>query len=108
MSVLVTIVFNGDSAAAERYAAENPGALAEIVEDAAEHGLIAHRFYGEDGQIFMLDEWPDAESFQAFFTHMQPQIQPFLEAVGASGVVKTSRPVFWRKLETGDDYGWGA
>jgi len=79
--------------------------MREIVDHAAEHGIIAHRFYGAEGQILVIDEWPDEQSFQEFFAHMQPQIQPIMEA---AGITSEPRPVFWRKLDTGDDYGWGA
>jgi hypothetical protein len=103
MSLIMTIVSDGDPAGIERYAAQNPDRMREILDSAAAHGLIAHRFYGAEGQILVLDEWPDAESFQAFFTEMQPQIQPIMEA---AGVTAEPSPVFWRKLESHDDYGW--
>ena len=39
-----------------------------ILDSAKEHGVIAHRFYGsDDGQIMVVDEWPDEQSFQSFF-----------------------------------------
>jgi hypothetical protein len=102
MSVIMTLQFDGDPAAAERYAAEHPDEMQEILDHAAQHGLIAHRFYGADGKIMVLDEWPDAKSFQEFFAHMGPQIAPMMAAAGISG---EPQPVFWRKLETHDDYG---
>jgi hypothetical protein len=105
MSVIMTLSIEGDPAALERYAAENPETMREIVEHAVEHGLIAHRFYGGDGQILVLDEWPDEQSFREFFTHMESQIQPMMDA---AGVTSEPHPAFWRKLEAHDDYGWGA
>jgi len=105
MSVIMTLWVEGDPGGVERYAAENPEKMRAIVEHAAEHGLVAHRFYGADGQILVVDEWPDEQSFQEFFAHMQPQIQPIMEA---AGVTTEPRPVFWRKLDAHDDYGWGA
>jgi quinol monooxygenase YgiN len=105
MSVIMTLQFDGDPAAAERYAAEHPAEMQEIIDHAAQHGLIAHRFYGADGKIMVLDEWPDAQSFQDFFAHMEPQIAPMMAAAGISG---EPQPTFWRKLETNDDYGWDA
>jgi hypothetical protein len=106
MSVLMTMVFKGDGAALEQYAADNPDAMRGIVDHAVEHGLIAHRFYAsDDGQLMVIDEWPDADSFQHFFAHMADQIEPLMQA---AGVNEEPNPVFWRKLESGDDYGWDA
>ncbi len=103
MSVIMTLWAEGDPAGVERYAAENPEKMREIVDHAAEHGVIAHRFYGSEGQILVIDEWPDEQSFQAFFSHMGAQIQPIMDAAGITG---QPSPVFWRKLETNDEYGW--
>ena len=103
MSVIMTLQLHGDPAAAERYAAENQDAMAAIVERAVSHGLIAHRFYGTDGQILVVDEWPDEESCQKFFAEAQPQIQRIMEAAGAA---EEPHPNFWRKLEMHDDVGW--
>ncbi len=105
MSVIMTLSLEGDPAAVERYAAENPDKMRDIVDHAAQHGVIAHRFYGAEGKILVIDEWPDEQSFQEFFAHMQPEIQPMMEAAGITG---QPQPTFWRKLETSYDYGWGA
>ena len=102
MSVIVTLTMQGDPAALERYAAEHPDEMRGIVDHAVEHGLIAHRFYGSDGQIMVVDEWPDPASFQAFFEAEQATIGPMMAAV-ATGEPEIT---FWRKLETGDDIGW--
>ena len=103
MSVIMTLVLDGDAAGVERYAAENPGKMSAIRDHAVEHGLIAHRFYGGDGKVMVVDEWPDAESFQSFFAHMESEIAPIMEAAGVSA---EPHPSFWRTLETNDDYGW--
>jgi quinol monooxygenase YgiN len=103
MSVIMLLQFQGDPAAVERYAAENAGAMQEIVEHAKQHGLIAHRFYGRDGELLVVDEWPDEQSFLDFFAHMEPHIAPIMQA---AGVTSEPNPTFWRKLETHDDYGW--
>ena len=104
MSVIMTMQLRGDPDRLEAFAAENAESMQAIADKAKEHGLIAHRFYGsDDGQIMVADEWPDPESFQRFFTEMGPQIGPMMEAVG---VTEEPRPVFWRKLETGEDVGW--
>ena len=105
MSVIMTMTLDGDAAAVERYAADNPDQMKAIRDHAAEHGLIAHRFYGSDGQIMVVDEWPDAESFLSFFGHVEAEVGEMMAAVGITG---QPEPKFWRELETHDAYGWGA
>jgi quinol monooxygenase YgiN len=64
MSIIMTFRMKGDPDKLEQVAAADPDAMRSIA-DQAEHGLIAHRFYGsDDGQIMVVDEWPDAESFR--------------------------------------------
>ena len=106
MSVMMTIVVSGDPNKLEEHAASDPGAMQGILESAKEHGLIAHRFYGsEDGELMVVDEWPDAQSFQSFFEQNQDRIGPMMEA---AGVTSEPQPKIWRKLDTQDEYGWGA
>jgi quinol monooxygenase YgiN len=102
MSVIMTLLISGDPDKLERLAAEQGDVIRGISERAKGHGLIAHRFYGSEGQIMVVDEWPDPESFHAFFQAEQATIGPMMEQVA------TSEPeiTFWRKLETGDDVGW--
>jgi hypothetical protein len=102
VSVIMTLRAPGDPNALEQMAKDDPERLARIIESAKAHGLIAHRFYGSEGMIMAIDEWPDAESFQAFFSEMEPEIGPMMQAV------TTGEPeiVFWTKLDTGDDVGW--
>ena len=106
MSVIVTLSMQGDPKKIEEHAAADPDGMKGIIEIAKEHGLIAHRFYGtDDGQIMVIDEWPDAESFQHFFETAGPQIGPMMQS---AGITAEPRAVFWRKLETHDDFGWDA
>lgn len=102
MSVIMTMHLQGDPAKLEQLAQQNPDAIRAISKRAEERGLIAHRFYGTDGQIMVADEWPDEQSFQGFFEETREQIQQLL------GDVALSEPqvTFWRKLETHDDVGW--
>lgn len=104
MSVIVTLRVSGDPQALERAAQENPEQIQSIVEAAKQHGVIAHRFDGSDGQIMVIDEWPDAESFQRFFAEQEPAIGPMMQQV-ATGEPEIT---FWHKLDTGDDVGWDA
>ena len=106
MSVIMTLRVNGDPNELEKRAAANPDAIRSISDRAKQHGLIAHRFYGsDDGEIMVVDEWPDAASFQSFFEESRSEIEPLMREVGA-----TSEPEvrFWRKLESHDEVGWDA
>ena len=67
MSVIMTLTAKGDPQRLEGIAAQDMERMRSISEQAKQHGLIAHRFYGsEDGRILVVDEWPDPESFQRF------------------------------------------
>ena len=105
MSVIMTFRAAGDPDELERRAAADPDAMRSIADRAKEHGLIAHRFYGADGQIIVIDEWPDAESFQRFYEANGAQIGPMFEAAGAQDEPGVT---FWRTLETHDAHGWDA
>ena len=102
MSVIMTLRVQGDPDKLEQLVRESPDRVKSISDRAREFGLIAHRFYGAEGQIMVVDEWPDAESFQRFFAAEQDAIGPMMEQVGAGEPEIT----FWRKLETGDEIGW--
>jgi len=104
MSVIVTLRVSGDPKAAEELFQGDPERIERIMAIAKSHGLIAHRFYGSEGKIMVIDEWPDAESFHAFFAEGEPEIGPVMQAVA------TSEPeiVVWTKLDTRDDFGWEA
>ena len=100
MSMIMTLWTPGDPEKLEQYASENKEQLQSILERAKEHGLIAHRFYGTDGQIMVVDEWPDAASFQAFFD-ASPDIKGIMDNAGV-----TSAPTieFWRVLDVDDAF----
>ncbi|HEY2771725.1 MAG TPA: hypothetical protein VGI87_14215 [Solirubrobacteraceae bacterium] len=104
MSVVVTLSMTGDPKKLEEHAASDPSAMQTIVESAKSHGLIAHRFYGsDDGELMVVDEWPDAQSFQTFFEENNAGIGSLMQAAGVTSQPQTK---FWRKLDTHDEYGW--
>lgn len=102
MSVIMTLRVQGDPAKLERLASENGEMLRGISERGKAAGVIAHRFYGSDDEIMVVDEWPDAESFQRFFESEQEHIGPLMQEVATGAPAIT----FWRKLDTGDEVGW--
>lgn len=105
MSVYVTMRLNADLAAFERAAADHAEAIGRIMEVAKSKGLIAHRWFGTDGAVMAVDEWPDAESFQAFFDAGGADIGPFMQAAGVAGAPEVT---VWRPVDIDDVVGWGA
>lgn len=107
MSVIMTFWVRADPTKIEEVASQNPDTMRSISDRAQEHGLIAHRFYGnvEGGQVMVIDEWPDPESFQRFFESVEDEIGPLMEQAGVRDEPGVN---FWRKLETHDEVGWGA
>lgn len=104
MSVIMTLRAKADPNKLEQLAAQDPDRMRSIAEKAKQSGLIAHRFYGsDDGEIMVVDEWPDAESFYGFFEANRGAIEPMMAEAGIS-----SEPVItmWRKLDTHDEVGW--
>jgi hypothetical protein len=106
MSVIVTIHVRADGHKLEEWATANRETMEGIVDKAVSQGAIAHRFYADgNGGVMVLDEWPDAESFQTFFHGSMNEIGPMIAAAGGEGEPEVS---FWHELETQDKYGWGA
>ena len=104
MSVIMTFRVHGDPKRLEAVAAQNPDRIRAVSERAKDHGCIGHRFYGsDDGQIIVIDEWPDPGSFQSFFDANQADIGPIMEEAGVEGEPEVT---FWHKLETHDEIGW--
>jgi hypothetical protein len=106
MSVIMTLTLDGDPKKLEEFAASNSDTMGTVLDSAKGHGLIAHRFYGSDeGQIMVVDEWPDAQSFQTFFDENSDTIGQMMQS---AGITSEPQPKFWDKLDTHDEYGWGA
>jgi heme-degrading monooxygenase HmoA len=106
MSVIVTLRLKADAGKLEAWAEANPDAMAGILEQAKHHGVMAHRFYANDGdEVMVIDEWPDAESFNAFFGSAREQIGPMMGAADVQGEPEVN---FWHELDTHDQLGWGA
>jgi hypothetical protein len=102
--VIMTLRVQGDPDKLEQLVRENPEFIKSISERAKAQGLIAHRFYGGDGQIMVVDEWPDAESFHRFFESERADIEKLMSQA-ATGEPEIT---FWRVLETNDAVGWDA
>jgi hypothetical protein len=99
MSVFMILRVPGDPDAFERYANANPEMMGRVVDAARAGGLIRHAFGGGDGEILVIDEWPDEGSFEKFF-QSQPEIPRLMAEGGATGEPQIS---FYRKLNTPDE-----
>jgi hypothetical protein len=105
MSVIVTVWFMANPDKVEQMTQDKRDEIMAISARAQEAGVIAHRFYGSEGQVMVIDEWPDEESFQRFFDGEQETIGPMLAELG---VTEQPQVRFWRVLDSPDKIGWGA
>lgn len=98
MSVLMTFRVAGNAQALEDM---DQSVLEGISARGREMGAIAHHFYGNGTEILVVDVWPDAESFQAFFD-ASPEIKGLMDAAGVN-----SEPTieFWEPLNVTDGFG---
>ena len=101
MSVIVILRIPGNPGDLEGYAA-GPGGevMRRIAEAGKAAGAIRHTFAGSDNEVLVIDEWPDEQSFQAFFAS-QPEIADVMRDGGAQGPPETN---FYRKLSTPDQF----
>ena len=103
MSVLVTVSMRGDAKKLEQIAADDPSRMRSIADRGQAQGAISHHFYAtDDGEVMVIDEWPDAESFVAFFESIRGEISPLMQDAGVTGEPAVR---IWRKLQTGDGIG---
>jgi hypothetical protein len=101
VSVIVILRIPGNPTDLERYAA-GPGGevMRRIAEAGKTAGAVRHSFAGSDNEVLVVDEWPDEQSFQAFFAS-QPEIADIMRDGGAQGPPETS---FYRRLSTPDQF----
>src|SRR5690349_11182668 len=101
MSVMVIMRIPGDPADLERYAAGPGGDIMRRISEAGKAaGAIHHMFAGGDGEVLIIDEWPDAQSFETFFGS-QAEIPDVMRDAGAKGAPQMS---VYRKLDTPDQF----
>jgi heme-degrading monooxygenase HmoA len=102
MSVMMGLRVKVDPARFEEVATGNSERLKQISERAKQEGCMHHRFFANEagGEILVVDEWPDAESFQRFFESTSEVGEMMAEA----GVNERPNPVFWRELDTPDKF----
>ena len=102
MSVYVTMRVAVDPGTFEQQSASHPDVIPRIMAIAKSKGLIAHRWFGRESECLSVDEWPDGESFYAFFEEAGPEIGPLM---GAMGVESPPEVTVWQDVELGDAFG---
>jgi heme-degrading monooxygenase HmoA len=101
MSVIVILRIPGNPSDLERYAAGPGGEVMQRIAEAGKAaGAVRHSFAGSDNEVLVVDEWPDEQSFQAFFAS-QPEIADVMRDGGAQGPPEIS---IYRKLSTPDQF----
>ena len=101
MSIIAIVRIKGNPADLERYAAGPGGKVMERIGEAGKAaGAIRHTFAGSGDEVLVIDEWPDAESFQAFFGG-QAEIADVMREGGAQGPPEIT---IYRKLDTPDQF----
>jgi hypothetical protein len=102
MSVMMGLRIVGDPQRIEAALNSDPERLKRISQRARDAGCTSHRFYANEagGEVLVVDQWPDAESFVRFFE----EGTDIGEMMGEAGVTERPTPVFWRELDTPDKF----
>jgi hypothetical protein len=101
MSVFMTLRVKADPSRLEAMYEADPQRFASVAAKGKSMGASYHRFAASDDEILVIDEWPDEQTFHAFFDST-PEIPKIMADAGVS-----SEPVitFHRRLQLGDDIG---
>jgi heme-degrading monooxygenase HmoA len=100
MSVFMILRVKGDADGFEQYAKSNAALVSRIGAAGKAAGATRHSFAAGDGELLVIDEWPDADAFQQFFAS-QTEIPQLMKDGGALGAPEIS---FYRKLDTPDAF----
>jgi hypothetical protein len=100
MSVLVTLKAEGDPAKLVALNEANPQRIRDVAARGKQAGAIHHAFWANGSTVLVVDEWPDAETFQKFFA-ASTDIPPIM---AESGVTAEPEITFWERIELGDEF----
>ena len=84
MSVIVIGTMKVDPENIEKLWKERQSDFEAIVVEAKKAGALHHRWGIGTDEVLIIDEWPDAESFQSFFGS-QPKIADLMASAGVQG-----------------------
>jgi hypothetical protein len=102
MSVVMGMRLSVDPGRFDEVVNGNRDRMMAIAERGKQAGAIHHRFYANEagGEILIVDEWPDADTFKRFFD----DATDIGELMQAAGVTERPTPEFWRELDTPDKF----
>jgi quinol monooxygenase YgiN len=83
MAVVVIARMKLDPASLEEAFTANRSVFEAVSADAKKAGATRHQFVAGDGEVVIIDEWPDAQSFQQFFA--DPRIAELMQQTGVAG-----------------------
>lgn len=83
MSVIVIGRFKADPSRLEQMFVTHEQTLIDVRDEAMSKGATHHQFGAGDGEVVIVDEWPDEASFQTFFAG-QPEIPKLMAEAGVS------------------------
>ncbi len=100
MGVLMTLRVKGDVAKLEQLWNDEPNMIRAIAERGKAAGAIHHRFWKGEGEVFVVDEWPDEKSFHDFFAS-SPDIADIMKRCD---VTTEPQIEFWTKAAVDDAF----
>jgi quinol monooxygenase YgiN len=83
MSVIVIGRLKVDPAEVRRIEQSRTDEFRQVAADARAAGCVHHRFAFGTNEVVLIDEWPNAEAFQAFFQN--PTVASFMQDAGVQG-----------------------
>ena len=101
MSVFMTLRVKGDPKRLEAMYEADPRRFADVSDKGKKMGATYHRFAVSGDEILVIDEWPDEETFNQFFT-TTPEIPKIM---ADAGVTDQPTITFHRHLDLGDAIG---
>jgi len=99
MSVLVTVRVEGDPKGVEGF---DQAVIQGVADLGRAAGAIRHRFFTNGSEIMVVDEWPDRETFQAFFDSNQD----IPAVMAAAGVTSMPTVEFWDRMAVDEAINW--
>ena len=100
MSVIMMMRAKADPAALESWANTNADRITRIADSGREAGCIHHMFAAGNGEIVVIDEWPDEASFKRFFDTQED----ILNVMKAAKVESEPEFTYLRKMSMPDEF----